>query len=64
MPMKERDAQAVRCPVCHKGRVIDAASGIDISRIQLYGPRQAAKAEWFTKCPKCGEQIGIAFRTN
>ena len=47
---------AVRCPVCGKGRVIDAAADVD-----LYGPEHADKAELFSKCPKCGLQIGISF---
>ena len=47
-----------------KGRVIDAADGTDTSRLQLYGPDQAEKAELFSKCPKCGMQIGIAFQTS
>ncbi len=59
--MKRNETQAVRCPVCHQGRIIDAASGTDPSCLNLYGPRQAAKAQWFAKCPKCGKQIGLAF---
>ena len=47
-----------------KTRVIDAADGTDTSRLQLYGPDQAEKAELFSKCPKCGMQIGIAFQTS
>ena len=60
--MKENGTQAVRCPLCRKGRIIDAASGTDVSRLRLYSPRQARKAEWFAKCPKCGEQIGLTFQ--
>lgn len=52
--------QAVRCPVCKKGRVIDTAAGTDPARLRLYGPEQAEKAELFSKCPKCGAQIGIS----
>ena len=29
---------AVRCPVCGKGRVIDAAADVDPGRLHLYGP--------------------------
>ena len=47
---------AVRCPVCGKGRVIDAAADVDPGRLHLYD-----KAELFSKCPKCGLQIGISF---
>lgn len=53
--------RAVRCPVCGRGRVIDAAAGVDLGRLRLYGPEQADKAELFSKCPKCGLQIGISF---
>ena len=52
---------AVRCPVCGKGRVIDAAADVDPGRLRLYGPEHADKAELFSKCPKCGLQIGISF---
>ena len=46
---------AVRCPVCGNGRVVDPG------RLHLYGPEHADKAELFSKCPKCGLQIGISF---
>ena len=59
--MKGKETQTLRYPVCHKGRIIDAASGTDPSCLNLYGPRQSAKAQWFAKCPKCGAQIGITF---
>ena len=52
---------AVRCPVCGKGRVIDAAADVYTGRLRLYGPEHADKAELFSKCPKCGLQIGISF---
>ena len=42
---------AVRCPVCGKGRVIDAAADVDPGRLHLYGPEHADKAELFSKCP-------------
>ena len=32
---------AVRCPVCGKGRVIDAAADVDPGRLHLYGPEHA-----------------------
>lgn len=25
-----------------------------------FRPEQADRAQWFSKCPKCGQQIGIA----
>lgn len=49
----------VHCPLCMKGRVIDVAAGVDMSKLMLYGPLQSHKAQLFSKCPKCGQQIGI-----
>ena len=40
----------VRCPVCGKGRVIDAAADVDPGRLHLYGPEHADKAELFSNC--------------
>lgn len=34
---------AVRCPVCGKGRVIDAAADVDPGRLHLYGPEHAGQ---------------------
>ena len=48
--------------VCHRGRILDAASQTEPTHLRLFGPRQSAKAEWFTKCPKCGAQIGMIFQ--
>ena len=53
--------RAVRCPVCGRGRIIDAAAGMDPGRLHLYGPEHADKAELFSTGPKCGLQIGISF---
>jgi hypothetical protein len=58
--IQKKHRQPMLCPLCRKGRVIDAAQ-TDASRLKLYGPRQSEKANLFSKCPKCGEQIGIAF---
>ena len=62
--MKDKEFRTIYCPVCHQGRILDAASQTDTAHLRLFGPRQAAKAEWFTKCPKCGLQIGISFQEN
>lgn len=50
----------IRCPVCSKGRLLDAVDQASAAKLRLYGPRQLAKALWIVKCPKCGTQIGIA----
>ena len=59
-----RRTRAVRCPVCGRGRVIDAAFGVDPNCLHLYRPEQADKAELFSKCPTCGVQVGISFEKN
>ena len=62
--MKGKSSHTIYCPVCHRGRILNAASQTDPANLRLFGPRQSAKAEWFTKCPKCGSQIGITFQEN
>lgn len=52
---------AVRCPVCHKGRLMNAARGVDISQMQLSGSEQFERCQCYIKCPKCGRQIGVSF---
>lgn len=52
--------QQVHCPLCQKGRVVDVAAGIELSRVKIYGPLQADKAQLFLKCPKCGQQVGVS----
>ena len=59
--MRGQESRTIHCPVCRRGRILDAARQTDPAVLRVYSPRQAAKAEWFTKCPKCGAQIGIAF---
>ncbi len=53
--------QAVRCPVCGRGRVIDAAASVDPGRLRLYGPEHADKAELFFQVSQVWLQIGIFF---
>lgn len=50
----------ILCPVCGKGRLLDAVNRASAAKLHLYGPRQLAKAQWIAKCPKCGNQIGIS----
>lgn len=50
----------ILCPVCGRGRLLDAVDQASAAKLRLYTPRQLAKAVWITKCPKCGNQIGIA----
>lgn len=54
----------ILCPQCSKGRLLDAVNSTSAAKLKLYGPRHLDKAEWILKCPKCGNQIGIAtFKT-
>lgn len=54
--------KAILCPLCGKGRIIDAAAHIGTDRLLLYGPESEDGAELFIKCPKCGRQVGIAIK--
>jgi hypothetical protein len=57
---QHQNNHVVRCPLCAKGRIVDATRKTDISKLRLYGPRDTSEALLIVKCPKCGEQIGIA----
>ena len=60
--MKEKkQTRAVHCPVCGRGRVIDAAAGVDPGRLRLYSPEHADRAEVFYKCRKGGGEVGITY---
>lgn len=48
--------RAIRCPICQRGRLLNT----DLRSLRLFRPEQADRAQWFSKCPKCGQQIGIA----
>lgn len=50
----------ITCPVCGRGRLFDAVNSAAAAKIELCGPSELDKAEWITKCPKCGNQIGIS----
>lgn len=52
----------IKCPVCLTGRIIDAFKKTDKDKIIIYNPKEMDRAEWFVKCPKCKNQIGIGFR--
>ncbi len=59
---QERKIVAViRCPVCHRGKLLDATEEADTSAIHLFGSENKNAGQWYIKCPKCGKQIGIAF---
>lgn len=51
---------AVRCPVCGKGRVIDAAADVDRGACTSTA-RSSGQGGAVLQSPKCGLQIGIFF---
>lgn len=51
---------AVRCPVCRRGKLLDAEKDTDMSTLHLFGIGQKG-CQWYIKCPKCGNQIGVSF---
>lgn len=61
--MKERIVHII-CPICGRGRILDAVNDVSAVKLQLFGPRHLDKAEWIAKCPKCGNQIGIVTSGN
>lgn len=60
MRNQENVRRAVRCPLCQKGRLLDVAVRTDLPKLILYGPSQSELSQIFLKCPKCGQQIGLA----
>ena len=53
-------SQPLRCPLCERGRVIDAGPRASVSQFTLYGPQYIQNAQLIAKCPNCGNQIGIS----
>ena len=45
--VEHNTARAVRCPVCHRGRLLDAGYGTDISQMQLSGSEQSGRCQWY-----------------
>ena len=52
--------RAIRSASCKRGIFLNAAEHTDLRSLRLFRPEQADRAQWFSKCPKCGQQIGIA----
>ena len=53
-------SQPLRCPLCERGRVIDAGPRASVSQFTLYEPQYIQNAQLIAKCPNCGNQIGIS----
>ena len=49
----------LRCPICAKGRVADIPARTNPAQYQLFPMQPNNHADLISKCPKCGEQIGI-----
>lgn len=58
---ENRIVTVIRCPVCHRGKLLDATDEADTSAIHLFSSEQRNIGQWYLKCPKCGRQIGITF---
>lgn len=57
--MKQIRSQPLRCPLCERGRIIDAGPMASVSQFTLYGPQYVQHAQLIAKYPNCGNQIGI-----
>ena len=64
MKLIRQSPRPMLCPVCNTGRIIDRAPGVDASSVMLHAPQQAEAAQFFCKCPKCKQQIGISLRAS
>mgnify|MGYP001706112008 CR=1 FL=1 len=60
--MRKEYAQPIRCPLCGRGRVIDAGPKIKTSEFTLLTQNHIDQAMLITKCPKCGEKVGIILK--
>lgn len=52
--MKQIRSQPLRCPLCERGRIIDAGPMASVSQFTLYGPQYVQHAQLIAKCPNCG----------
>ena len=64
MKLTRRNSRPLYCPVCCGGRIIDIAASVNPSSVMLYGPEEAEKAQFFCKCCKCKQQIGVSLRVS
>ena len=60
--MGKEYAQPIRCPICGRGRVIDTGPKAKRSELTLLTQRHMDQAMLITKCPKCGQKVGIVLR--
>ena len=58
--MEKETRKILRCPVCAKGRIADVPVEASLSQYRLFAMEREQPADLIAKCPKCGEQIGIA----
>ena len=48
--MKQIRSQPLRCPLCERGRIIDAGPMASVSQFTLYGPQYVQHAQLIAKC--------------
>ena len=58
--MVKETRKPLRCPVCARGRIADIPAEAALSQYRLVAVGRGDPADIITKCPKCGQQIGIA----
>jgi len=58
--IEKQRTRSIKCPICGKGKLMDASKTINPKMIRLFKPEESNKAECFVKCPKCGSQVGFA----
>ncbi|MFR7743326.1 MAG: hypothetical protein ACLU3I_08575 [Acutalibacteraceae bacterium] len=44
--------RAIRCPICQRGRLLNAAEHTDLRSLQLFRLEQADRAQWFSEMPE------------
>lgn len=51
--------RAIRCPICQRGRLLNAAEHTDLRSLQLFRPEQADRAQWFPNARSAGSKSGL-----
>jgi len=59
--MNSKELRSVKCPVCLTGKILIEKNTLHNTKLQVYSTENLDKAEWFVKCPKCKNQIGLGF---
>ena len=54
--MKQIRSQPLRCPLCERGRIIDAGPMARVSQFTLYGPQYVQHAQLIAKSYHSGKR--------